>query len=209
MILALGLFFYLLLEHEIKHVQKNKKIRNNYLSFVHIVCCIGIYIIGNLLDRPYLFKSLMYANTGGFFINEVSFFIKEKKFTITRMTLILHHIFVLSMIINADFNTNIYFLLAAAEFTNIPGCILYHYIQKKKQLKLKDKDYDIPCEMLQKKIQAVVYIVIRVFISPYFIYRSLLDDKNILMFNKILSIPIYLLDVIWSIKLCKSYNKPI
>jgi hypothetical protein len=33
MILALGLFSYFLLYHEIKHVQKNKKIRNNYLSF--------------------------------------------------------------------------------------------------------------------------------------------------------------------------------
>lgn len=207
MYLALGLFSYLLLEHEIKHVQKNKKIRNNYLSFIHIVVCITAYILGYLTKQPVIFKSIMYANTGGFFINEIGFFYKEREYTKTNIALIIHHIISLIIINKVEFDSYIFFLLAGAEFTNIPGCILYHYIQKKKTLQLKEKEYEIPCGMLQKKIQAVIYIIMRVFVSPYFMYKVLTEEDNISI--NVLLIPIYLVGVVWSIKLYKTYNKPI
>lgn len=209
MFLAFGLFIYLLIEHEIKHIEKNKKILNNYLSFIHILLCITIYGTGLLVNRPRLFKSLMYANTGGFFINEISFFYKEKIFTTMNFVLTFHHIIVLYFISKSNFNSYVYFLLTAAEVTNLPGCILYNYIQKKKKLNIKDKDYEIPCEALQKKIQLLIYVLIRVFISPYFVYKLLMEEKDNNHIEKLFFILIYLLGVVWSIKLCKSYNKPI
>ena len=205
--LALGLFIYFLLEHELSFIEKNKKIRNNYLSSIHIFVCLLTYSIGFFSNNPSLFKAIMYGNTGGFFINEVGFFYREREFTKIRMALTLHNIVVLMIIVNAEFNTYIYFLLFMAELTNLPGNILYYYIQLKKEYKIKDKEYKIPYLQLQKKIQAYFYITIRVFISPYFVYKSFIYDKNIYIFNRILFIPIYIIGVFWSKKLYNSIYK--
>ena len=131
MILASGFFIYSLITNEITKYNKNNKITNNFLSFIHIILCFIIYSIGYFLNYDNISKTLICANTGGFFINEVKLFIKDRNITKTSLALIVHHIMTTTIILNAGFRSNLYFILVMAEFSNIPGCILYYFIQTK------------------------------------------------------------------------------
>lgn len=207
MILAAGFFFYSLISNELSRYNENKKIRNILLSFIHIILCIMIYSVGWFLNNDNIFKSLICANTGGFFINDIKLFIKDRRFSNTNLVLIIHHIMSASIIFNAEFRSNVYFILVGLEFTNMPGCIMYYFIQIKKEHSLKGDNYIIPYEKFIKYTQALIYIIIRVFLSPVYVYRSLNYDNNINTYNKILYAPIYLIGVIWSIKLFNNLNR--
>ena len=120
----------------------------------------------------------------------------------------MHHIVVLIIISNAPFRTYVYVVFSMAEFTNLPGCFLYHFLQRKKEYDSKKITYNIPYEVLQKKIQLIIYFGIRVVISPYFVYQSFIyDTDRISTFNGILFVPIYAIGVFWSMKLYKNYIK--
>tara|TARA_Y100001970_G_C13930364_1_gene697945 strand:+ start:62 stop:700 length:639 start_codon:yes stop_codon:yes gene_type:complete len=206
MILVSGFFIYSLITNEITTYNKNNKITNNFLSFIHIILCFIIYSIGYFLNYDNISKTLICANTGGFFINEVKLFIKDRNITKTSIALIVHHIMTTTIILNAGFRSNLYFILVMAEFSNLPGCILYYFIQIKKENKLKDIEYKIPYEKAIKYTQAIIYILLRVFLGPIYIYKSVYNDNinaTYFYFYPFL----YLIGIIWSFKLFKNLNK--
>ena len=124
----------------------------------------------------------------------------------TSLALVAHHIMTTTIILNAEFRSNVYFILIGAEFSNLPGCILYYFIQIKKEHKLKDIEYKIPYEKAIKYTQAIIYITLRVILGPIYIYKSVYNDNiNVIYFY---FYPfLYLIGVIWSIKLFKNLNK--
>ena len=207
MVLALGFFVYSLISNELIKKNNNIKITNITLSFTHIILCMTIYAIGYFLNYDNISKSLICANTGGFFMNEIVLIVKTRNFSKTNLALIVHHLMVYSIIFIASFRSNLYFILVGAEFTNLPGCVMYYFIQIKKEYESIGSYYDIPCENMIKYTQAIIYIGIRVFVSPFYIYKSISNDQNIHMVNKCFYPPIYLIGFIWSYKLYKNLNK--
>ena len=206
MILASGFFIYSLITDEITKHNKNYKITNSTISFINIILCFIIYFVGYFLNHDNILKALICANTGGFFINEVKLFIKDRNMSKTSLALVAHHIMTTTIILNAEFRSNVYFILIGAEFSNLPGCILYYFIQIKKEHKLKDIEYKIPYEKAIKYTQAIIYITLRVILGPIYIYKSVYNDNiNVIYFY---FYPfLYLIGVIWSIKLFKNLNK--
>jgi len=194
---VIGTGIYYVLNNSLMKIEKNTKIRNNYISTLHVLFTLftGIYSYssGNQINE--LFR----GNTVGFFINEIMFFF-NKKITITAITLTTHHIIMFGLLNNCSKNSNIIIMLVLGELTNLPGNIIYHRLQLKNTKK-------IYCDKELYYFQFILYFVLRVLIAPFLIFQEFSSEESVSNILKVTMLLIYIMGIIWSVKLytkCKN-----
>lgn len=167
----LGVCFYNLIENEFL-LKYNKKKTYNFISFIHIFFLILIFLTKQNYNNN-LLHNICILNTTGYFINDILFIIKNRKFTFKDIIYLYHHVFSTIYVIYQPENSYTFLWLFSAELSNIPGHIVYHYIKTDSktyfQLKIKNT-----CE----KLQVFIYGFIRVFYLSYLTYLEYNVDKN-------------------------------
>ena len=205
--LFLGFAFYSFIENEIKYskIGSSKKIINNFLSIYHILSTITLSIAYFLLDYNYITKQVILYNSCSFFFYDALTFIKDRNFSRNNFILIYHHIVGSLYMLNSDINSNWYTILFFAELSNIPGNIIYHYLQLKKNR----ENHTLKIEFL-KFLQLYIYSFLRCFVIGYYMYNELIfvyseeNDGNIYYY---LSLPLYFMGCCWSYTLYKNSLK--
>jgi hypothetical protein len=191
--IAIGTGIYYTLNNGLAKIEKNTKIRNNYISTLHVLftlfTAIYIYISGNQTNELYR------GNTVGFFINEIMFFV-NKKITVTAMTLTIHHVIMFGLLYNCSENSFIITMLVLGELTNLPGNIIYHRLQLKNT---KKSCYDKELYYFQ----FIFYFVFRILVAPFLIFKEFSSEEGVSNILKVTMLLIYIMGIIWSVKLYK------
>jgi len=192
-----GLFIYGLIENELL-LKYNKKLTYNYISCIHIFFVILTFLIKQNYNNN-LLHNFCILNTTGYFINDILFIIKNRKFKMKDFIYLYHHFFSAIYIIYQPENSYTFLWLFWAEISNIPGHIVYHYIKtdNKTNFQIKIKN---TCE----KIQVFVYGFIRVFYLSYLTYNEInihKDNFQTNIFN--LTMPLVLMGYVYSYVLLK------
>ena len=205
--LFLGFAFYSFIENEIKNIKvgSSKKIINNFVSLYHIFSTIVLSII--YLSFGYkTTKSVILYNSCSFFLYDALTFIKDRNLSINNIILIYHHVIVSLYMLNSDINSNWYTLLIFTELSNIPGNVIYHYLQLRK----KGENHAIKIDLL-KFVQLYIYSFLRCIVVGYYMYNELIfvytEEKNGNIYYYLCT-PLYFMGCIWSYILYKvEYKK--
>jgi len=205
--LFLGFAFYSFIENEIKNIKvgSSKKIINNFVSLYHIFSTIVLSII--YLSFGYkTTKSVILYNSCSFFFYDALTFIKDRNLSINNIILIYHHVIVSLYMLNSDINSNWYTLLIFTELSNIPGNVIYHYLQLRK----KGENHAIKIDLL-KFVQLYIYSFLRCIVVGYYMYNELIfvytEGKNGNIYYYLCT-PLYFMGCIWSYILYKvEYKK--
>jgi len=198
--IAIGTGIYYALNNRLKKIEKNTKIRNNYISIIHVLftLCTAIYSYSSGNQTNELYR----GNTVGFFINEMIFFL-NKKLTMTAMTLIIHHLMMISLLYNCSENSTIINNgLVIGELSNLTGNIIYHRLHIKDTIK--DTNNIIKKKCCDKELyylQFVLYFFLRILVPPYYILKEFSSEEGVSNMLKTTMILLYIMGIIWLKKL--------
>ena len=168
----------------------NKKISRNYCSIFHIIGCL---ILSILKYYNNIFFNINILLSIGYFIFDTIYILGYSKYNLFNICMIYHHVAICYLL---TLDHNIYQsddILLLGEISNIPGNIIYHYIQ------IKDDKYMEKLKIIQKYL----YFIIRVIFYSYIIFERLiyLKNNNYSMIPLMTSFPVYIMGLIWSCKL--------
>ena len=193
----IGLSFYNLIENELI-LNFNKKKAYNYISCIHIIFVIVTYAL-NYNYQNHITYNLSVLNSTGYFINDILFLIKNRKFKMKDLIYLYHHTISVIYIIYQPEHSYSFIWLFAAEISNIPGHIVYHYIKTKNK-----NNFQIEVKNTCEKIQVFVYGFIRVIYLSYISYLEYNIEKNNFQKNIYnLSIPLFIMGWLYSYVLVK------
>ncbi len=163
----------------------NHKISRNYCSALHILGCLFLYMLKNY------FINVLFSI--GYFIFDSMYILQYNKYNLFNICMIYHHIAASYLLLSDHIIYQSDIILLLGEISNIPGNIIYHYIQI--------KDYKYMNELIA--IQKYVYFVIRVICYSYIYFERLyfLLNNNYIILPLLTSCPVYLMGLIWSCKL--------
>ena len=194
-------YFYKKMNEELNQVQ-SKKIAMNTTALFHATstAMIGLkYMLSNK------YSYLIQMNSGGYFIFDLYYMLKNNNIDILRMMYMYHHITgYLYMLL--PFKTNYWpQVFFYGELSNIPNYIVYYNIQQEKSLGLIERT---PRTIFWMRIQMMVYLIFRIFFLGYYSYKELLHNRNkeggaIIYSTSIL----YLFGLVWSIAIVKQNIK--
>lgn len=199
--IAIGTGIYYTLNNRLKSIEKNNKIRNNYISTVHVLftICTATYSYSSGNQTNELYR----GNTIGFFLNEMMFFL-NKKLTMTATTLIIHHLMMISLLYNCSENSTIINNgLVIGELSNLTGNIIYHRLHLKNTI----KDANIKsikkncCDKELYYLQFVLYFFLRILIPPCYILKEFSSEESVSNILKITMILLYIMGIVWLKKL--------
>jgi hypothetical protein len=192
-----GLFIYGLIENELL-LKYNKKLTYNYISCIHIFFVILTFLIKQNYNNNLLY-SFSILNTTGYFINDILFIIKNRKFKMKDLIYLYHHFFSAIYVIYQPENSYTFLWLFSAELSNIPGHIVYHYIKTDNKT-----NFQINIKNNCEKIQVFIYGFIRVFYLSYITYLEYNVEKNDFQRNIFnLTFPLFIMGWAYSYVLIK------
>jgi hypothetical protein len=183
-----------LLDNLYKSILKDSKIKNksmmsnNFISLTHASISSILALTHIVTENSNLYYILRCYSTG-YFLYDIIYSIKEQPYPLN-IGFTYHHI---ATILYLYQNPKIYRtdeILFFAELSNIPSYFVYYLLKTNKQSKhLK----------LMKKIQFIFYSFIRVFLTSYYLYKtmSIKKDKSIVYGI----IPLYFMSLHWAKKL--------
>ena len=173
--------------NKILNKYQNKKLAMNSTSFVHACSASIISLLGNW--------KLMRFNTGGYFLFDILYIIRNSKINILNILYFYHHIAGLYYI---SLNPNVYNWVTNigwGEFSNIMNYIVYYYL----------KTGDTKKIILWKKIQLIWFGFMRIILFSYLGYNEIKDEKKRKKLYPV--IPLYLLGLIWTYGMIKTNIK--
>ena len=195
------MFFYNKLNKELQ-MHQTKKIAMNSTALFHASSTV-------ILGLQYLFKQkyeyLIQFNSGGYFLFDFYYILKERKLNLLHGMYLYHHITgYLYMLLSS---TKHYWpqVFLYSELSNIPSYLVYYSLKQDKLNKI--KNYKSDKTKLLMKIQLAIYTIIRIFVLGYYGYKEI---KN----NKINKQPVvystsilYLFGCIWTMVMIKQNLK--
>ena len=170
----------------------NIKISRNYCSALHILGCLFMSILYNYYNNIIIFDINILFSIG-YFIFDSMYILQHNKYNLFNICMIYHHIATTYLLLSNHIIYKSDIVLLLGEISNVPGNIIYHYIQI--------KDYNYMNELMY--IQKYVYFVIRVIFYSYINFERLyfLLNNNYSLLPLLTSFPVYLMGLIWSCKL--------
>lgn len=200
-----GIGTYYAINQSLKKSENNVKIRNNYLSSIHVIVCLLTGLESYCSGKSYNY--IIRGNTCGFFVNELMFFM-HGNFSSSDITLIIHHLIMFGLFYTISENSPIFDLIIIGEMSNLPGNLIYHRLQLKKEYAKSHTPYNPLFEKELQYFQCMLYSFLRIFASPFLIYQEFTSEEftseeSIPMFFKATMVLIYIMGVIWSNKLYK------
>jgi hypothetical protein len=194
-----GIGIYYVINQPLKR-ENNVKMRNNYLSSIHVIVCLLTGFESYFSGKSYNY--IIRGNTCGFFVNEIIFFMYGN-FSSSDITLIIHHLIMFGLFYTMSENSPIISLLIMGEMSNLPGNLIYHRLQLKKEYAKSHKPYNPLFEKELQYFQCILYSFLRIVVAPFLIYQEFTSEESIPMFFKAMVILIYIMGVVWSTKLYK------
>lgn len=199
----LGLFLsfaaYSLIENElyICFPKKNKKIINNFLSFIHIFLLFMFSLIYEVSSHNNMWLEYIKFNTCGYFFYDVLTIIKHRQFSKFNIFMLYHHILLSIYFLNKSDGSNWYLLLWYGEMSNIPSHFVYHYLQKEKE----GINNNVKIKIL-KSVQIYVYGFLRVIVVSYYMFYEFqhvyYTEPHYADIYFYLSIPLYIMGLVWT-----------
>ena len=189
--------FYLLLPILYMYPNKNKKIKNNYVSFTHALSCSVVSGTSIYFNYPIHLQNILLRISTTYFTWDTFLMIFNKEYN--NIPFIYHHIVCFYMLYKLNHNeeteliTNVFFI---GELSNLFNYIVYHMIQTKQPKHLITKI---------KMIQLLWFGYFRVFYMSRMLYNHYSKIKdNILAFNLV---SVYMMGFVWGYNQFKSIMK--
>jgi hypothetical protein len=157
---------------------QNSKLALNSTSFLHASTAILISLIGNV--------KLMRINTGGYFLFDILYLIKNKKINLMNCVYIYHHIAGLYYMSLDPQIYNWVKIIGWSEISNMPNYIVYYYLKKGITTNI----------IFWKKIQLIWYGFMRIIVLSYLSYNEL--NNKIIRKKLYPVIPLYIFGLLWS-----------
>jgi len=178
-------YFYKKLNYELSLIQ-SKKLASNFSAAFHAITTV---ILGSnyLLTKKYAY--IMQINSGGWFLFDIYYLLKEKNFNLMNIMYLYHHISTYNYILLPESKYYWPYVMFYAELSNIPNYFVYYYIKKDKMKKLW-KGYESKETKLFKKIQIIFYGFFRIFFVGYY---GILELKR----KGIIPIPVYMTSLLY------------
>ena len=179
--------------HSLLEKDLTRNMANNFTALAH---AIGGSVLGfsYLWGRQDLLYYILKKHCTGYFLYDMVHILKYGKRNKLNAIFLYHHIASIYIIHQDPLiyrGGEIFFL---AELSNIPSYFVYYL--------LKNKSVDGAKLKLMKKIQFILYIIIRWPIMGYIFGKSLMEVKNKNPFYMI--IPVYIMGLFWSHNLWKN-----
>ena len=192
------MFFYNKLNKELE-MHQAKKIAMNSTALFH-ACSTVVLGLQYLLKNKYAY--LIQFNSGGYFLFDFYYILKERNFDLLRGMYLYHHI-----------TSYLYMLLPPeqhywpqvflyAELSNIPSYLVYYSLKEDKQNK--NKNYKSNKTKLLMKIQLATYTIIRIFGLGYYGYKEFAKNKHPVVYSTSI---LYLFGCIWTLVMLKQNLK--
>ena len=204
-----GMFGYYHLNKELE-LSHSPKLAMNYTAFTHAFYTSIISLFGNW--------KLLRINSGGYFLFDIYYILKNRKMDMLRAMYVYHHIASMYYMSLNPFQYKWIQVLGLGEFCNLPNYIVYHYMKKKEEFAalnnvndatvdatvvakyINMKPYDNRIRFW-KKVQLITYGIFRLGCSSYFLREEITTDGK-LDYDRIKVvwpvIPIYFMGLLWS-----------
>ena len=157
---------------------QTKKLAMNSTALTHATSSSLLWMIGN----PTLFK----INSGGYFLFDILYLIRNRKMNALHAMYIYHHIACLYYL---SLNPNIFNwmnIMGIMELSNIPNYIVYYHLKKKNEKEIK----------IWKQLQLAIYPFLRIIIGGALAYNEIKHKYKRVQLYPV--IPLYFFSILWS-----------
>ena len=188
--------------HKFLNKMVDKNLANYGNSFIHSTsfCLFSFlyFILENKEEKLFsTFWGFLKVYSSGYFIYDFLYIIKHKKINMVNFVLLYHHLSSINLLRDNKLSKYVFKMVLFAEISNFPSPIVYYLIKSK----TKNKEF----LLFMKKIQFVLYSFFRIPLIGYYIisiFKKYPYNKNLYI-----SLPVYLMGVVWTSKLYKGLSK--
>lgn len=172
----------------------DERLAINMTSFSHALGC-------SLINTTYLLypaSSLLVLSRNfsiGYFMYDSWNVIKKLKYSNMDYVFIYHHLASIYFVNLSLPNYYVQKILLASEISNLPYYFVYHYLHTSPK--------NMRTITFWKKLQFYVYSIIRIPVITYLFYNCYLETQDIT--SSIICFPVYLMGLVWTFLLLKSY----
>ena len=156
-----------------------KKLAWNYTSLIHATTTCFVWTFGT--------ETMMLCNSGGYFLHDIYYILKNEKLNISNLLYFYHHIACLYYMRLSPLKYNWFNIIGVGELSNIPNYFVYHYLKT-----------DPGSEKLKtwKSVQKVWYGGMRTIVAGVMTYREI---NHPVRFWKLLPVsPLFILGILWA-----------
>lgn len=178
----------------------NKKNARNMIAGLHAFSSVVSNSAYLLVGNPIL-NTISLNISIGYFLFDGYYIIRFDKLNLLRYFYLYHHFASLYMIKNHILFNGANLIILVAELSNLPSYVIYHYMHIEDEKKNKKTEEIVN---ITKKIQKVMYGLIRVPVMSYILYDILANvDFSIPGVPWLIGItfPVYLMGIGWTLKL--------
>ena len=161
---------YELLNTYIDTIQ-SKKLSVNSTALIHASSTSILGLLSNIVNN----EQIMRFNTCGYFIFDLLYILRNRKIKLLQGMYIYHHIVGYYYMTLDPMIYNWQQVIAWGEFSNIPSYFVYYYLKKSKET-FTDKKCVLHYQnnlKLWKKIQLIVYTIVRGGVLSFLTYKEL------------------------------------
>lgn len=178
----------------------NKKNARNMIAGLHAFSSVVANSAYLITGNPVL-NTLSLNISTGYFLFDGYYIVRFDKLNLLRYFYLYHHFASLFMIKNYMLFNGANLIILVAELSNLPSYVIYHYMHIDDEKKNKKTEEIV---VTTKKIQKVMYGLIRVPVMSYILYDIITSvDFNTPGVSWLIGItfPVYLMGIGWTIKL--------
>ena len=190
--------FYKKLNKYLNKIQDSKNAQNS-TELYHVLSTL---ILGFIFIFNSEYSYLIQYNSGGYFIYDSYYIIKQNNYNKIRIMYLYHH---LTCFLYILLDANSYYwphIMVVAELSNLPNKIVYYHLQidKKNESNIKSND-----TLFAMRVQLYSYFFLRIIILGYFGLLEL-QNKEVHPFIYMTSV-LYVFGVLWfTVMLKQNYN---
>jgi hypothetical protein len=185
-----GFYSYFIMNKILQKYQ-TKKLAMNCTAGIHASTTSFIWLIGSITSSSYM-APLIKLNTGGYFLFDMVYLIKNRKMNLLHGMYIYHHISGLYYMSLSPVKFLWPTVMGIAELSNIPTYVVYYYLKTKpnsRELKL------------SQNVQKYWFGFHRIISSTILTYFELIDPIKRKMLRPV--IPLYFFGLVWSLNMFK------
>jgi len=188
--------------HKFLNKMVDKNLANYGNAFIHSssFCLFSFlyFILENKEEKLFsTFWDFLKVYSSGYFIYDFLYIIKHQKINMVNFVLLYHHLSSINLLRVNEYSKDVFKMVLFAEISNFPSPIVYYLIKSK----TKNKAF----LLFMKKMQFVLYSFFRIPLIGY--YMISLFKKYPYNKNLYISLPVYLMGVVWTSKLYKGLSK--
>lgn len=189
--------------HKFLNKMVDKNLANYGNAFIHSTsfCLFSfLYFILENSKEVKLFSTFwdfIKVYSSGYFIYDFLYIVKHQKINMVNFVLLYHHLSSINLLRDNELSKYVFKMVLFAEISNFPSPIVYYLIKSK----TKNKAF----LFFMKKMQFVLYSFFRIPLIGYYmisVFKKYPYNKKLYI-----SLPVYLMGIVWTSKLYKGLSK--